>query len=51
MKKLVLCLSMYLITAMSFKTVKADEPMPAIPATTTVDQYIGNIYKQINFKY
>lgn len=49
MKKLVLCLSMYLITAMSFKTVKADEPMPAIPATTTVDQYIGNIYKQINF--
>lgn len=49
MKKLVLCLSVYLITAMSFKSVQAGEPLPAMPTTTTVDQYIGNIYKQIDF--
>lgn len=49
MKKLALCVTVYLITALSFKSVEAGEPLPAIPTENTVEQYIANLYKQIDF--
>jgi len=49
MKKLALCISVYLITALSFKSVEAGEPLPAMPTENTVEQYIANLYRQIDF--
>lgn len=48
MKKLVLCVSVYLITALSFKSVTATETF-ALNNATSVENYIYGLYNQIDF--
>src|ERR1700744_930095 len=48
MKKLVLCVSVYLITALSFKSVTASETISTVNEAS-VENYIFNIYNQIDF--
>jgi hypothetical protein len=48
MKKLVLCVCVYLITAFSFKSVSAGEVLSSVNESS-VENYIFNIYNQIDF--
>src|SRR6185503_8557740 len=48
MKKLVLCMFVYLITALSFKSVTATETF-ALNNATSVENYIYGLYNQIDF--
>jgi len=50
MKKLILCVCVYLVTAVASKPVKADETLSAFTVTESkVDDYISKMYKQIDF--
>ena len=49
MKKLILCVSVYLIAALQFKYAKADGPVPTVVTTANVDKYCSDMYKQIDF--
>jgi hypothetical protein len=50
MKKLLLCVCVYLITSIASKPVKADETLSLLHVTESkVDNYISRVYKQINF--
>ena len=51
MKKLAMCLVVYLVTAVTVKPVMADETLaPYKTNGSSVDDYIAKIYKQIDFK-
>jgi hypothetical protein len=48
MKKMIVCLCAYLIVALSYKVVSADEGVSLVNETR-VESYISNLYKQIDF--
>ena len=48
MKKVILCLCAYLMVALSYKVVSADEGV-SLMNETRIESYISNLYKQIDF--
>lgn len=48
MKKMIVCMCAYLIVALSYKVVSADENVSFVNETR-VESYISNLYKQIDF--